>query len=130
MAAGLEDAMVMTGHRDDMKEILSVSDVVLSLSKAPESFGRTTAEALSMGSPVCGYAHGGGGEQLNELLPLGRVAVGDIEGVIHRVQEWWGAPPVVPKIQPYTLKNMLASTIRCYEYLVSPESSEGGSGED
>lgn len=68
--AGL-DNLIFTGHRSDLREIFAVSNVVLSLSTQPESFGRTVLEALSLGVPVVGYDHGGVGEILNSLFPEG-----------------------------------------------------------
>ncbi len=70
---GLAQAITFTGNRSDMREIYAVSDVVLSLSKKPESFGRTVLEALSIGTPVLGYAHGGVGEMLSKLFPVGQL---------------------------------------------------------
>ncbi|MEE8429587.1 MAG: glycosyltransferase family 4 protein, partial [Gammaproteobacteria bacterium] len=67
-AAGLTEDISFVGHRDDVREIMSISDVVLSLSSDPEAFGRTTLEALSLGRPVAGYDHGGVGEQLQAVL--------------------------------------------------------------
>lgn len=70
---GLAEVITFTGNRSDMREIYAVSDVVLSLSKKPESFGRTVLEALSVGTPVLGYAYGGVGEILSKLFPAGRL---------------------------------------------------------
>ena len=44
--------VTFTGHRADLKQIYAISAIVLSLSSTPESFGRTVAEALSIGTPV------------------------------------------------------------------------------
>jgi glycosyltransferase involved in cell wall biosynthesis len=57
----LQQDITFTGQRPDLREILAISDLVLSLSSKPESFGRTVLGALSMGVPVVGYAHGGVG---------------------------------------------------------------------
>lgn len=69
--------LTFTGHRTDLREILAVSSVVASFSTHPESFGRTTLEALMLGTPVVGYDHGGVGEVLAQLFPTGRAIVGD-----------------------------------------------------
>ena len=68
--------LTFAGHRDDVREIMAASAAVVSLSTRPESFGRTTLEALSLGTPVVGYDHGGVGEVLGQVFPEGRVAVG------------------------------------------------------
>ena len=46
---GLSDIVVFAGHRSDIRDIYAVSDVVVSLSSKPESFGRTVLEPLAMG---------------------------------------------------------------------------------
>ncbi|MDB4470687.1 glycosyltransferase family 4 protein [Deltaproteobacteria bacterium] len=47
------------GSQSKIAEIYSLSDVVVSCSKKPESFGRTAAEALAMNVPVIATNHGG-----------------------------------------------------------------------
>jgi len=116
-ARGLEEAMVMTGHRSDLREIMAASDIVLSLSRDPEAFGRTTVEALSMGRPVIGYAHGGVREQLEAMLPEGLVPVGDVDAVAQRVLEWQRQPPNVREHLPFTLEAMQSATLGLYEAL-------------
>ena len=75
---GLDDVITFTGNRSDMREIYAISNVVLSLSTKPESFGRTVLEALTMGVPVVGYDHGGVGEILSALYPQGKVSLNSI----------------------------------------------------
>jgi glycosyltransferase involved in cell wall biosynthesis len=115
---GLTDRIIFTGHRTDLREIIAVSDVVLSLTQKPESFGRTTLEALSMGIPVCGYAHGGVKEQLEVLLPEGEVDPGDVESVSNILSRWFDNPPAVVKEHDFLLSNMLDETLKLYEELV------------
>ena len=66
--AGLETNCTLLEHRGDLREIMAVSDAVVSCAAKPEAFGRVTLEALSMGIPVAGYDHGGVREQLNEVI--------------------------------------------------------------
>jgi len=112
---GLEKDITFTGHRADLQNILAVSRVVLSLSKIPESFGRTATEALSMGIPVVGYAHGGIEEQLNELFPQGKVAVGDVAEASAKITEFLLSQPTVKANQCFTLDNMCSKTLNVYE---------------
>lgn len=115
---GVEDRIVFTGHRDDLREILSQSRVVLSLSRQPESFGRTTLEALALGRPVVGYDHGGVGEQLQIFFPGGRVPVGDRAALQRTVEEILSAPSApAPVGPPYTLAAMCEATLAVYEEL-------------
>jgi len=113
-AAGLENDITFTGHRGDLREIMAVSDVVLSLSTDPEAFGRTTLEALSLGVPVAGYNHGGVGEQLAAILPEGCIPVGDAGYAAELVQRWLSEPPQVPQTQLFTLERMLNDTLNVY----------------
>ena len=116
-AGGLEDCITFAGQRSDLREIMAVSDLVLSLSTKPESFGRTVLEALSLGTPVIGYDHGGVGEQLGTLLPKGRIAVGDLNRLVLLCKEWLHCPPALPKTHGFTLQNMLDATLATYEEL-------------
>ncbi len=116
---GLGDVITFTGHRSDLREIMAISDIVLSLSKEPEAFGRTTLEALSLGVPVLGYAHGGVGEQLNAIFPQGALPVGDWQSGIDKAAAWLDARPEVPAGQPFTLARMLDATLAVYRELTS-----------
>lgn len=115
---GLASRVVFAGHRRDVREILAVSDVVCSFSVQPESFGRTTLEALALGRPVVGYDHGGVGEQLRALLPEGAVRPGDVEAAAGRVDQFLSNPPVPrPVGPPFTLESMCLRTLAVYEEL-------------
>lgn len=116
-ALGLRERVTLTGHRSDLREVLAVSDVVVSLTTQPESFGRTTLEALGLGRPVVGYAHGGVGEILAAVLPAGQVPPGDPAAAAARVREFLDRPPAVPAEQPFTLRRMLDSTLAVYREL-------------
>jgi glycosyltransferase involved in cell wall biosynthesis len=91
-----------------------VSDIVFSLAKEPEAFGRTTIEALSMGIPVIGYNHGGVAEQLDAMLPEGLINVGDIDAAVEKVIIWQQSPPKIEQSHPFTLKNMCEKTLAIY----------------
>jgi len=118
---GLNNEVTFTGHRSDIQNILSVSDLVFSLAKQPEAFGRTTIEALSMGIPVIGYNHGGVAEQLNTLLPEGLVEVNDVNSVINKVVAWQQSPPTVAIEHPFTLHNLCDKTLSVYDALCSSD---------
>ncbi len=113
-ALGLADTITFTGHRSDLKEVMAISAIVLSLSREPEAFGRTTVEALSLGRPVVGYNHGGVGEQLAAILPAGAVPPGNVDAIVQRINEWLMQPPQIPETQPFTLERMLESTLNVY----------------
>ncbi len=113
-AVGLDHDITFTGHRGDLKEIMAVSDVVLSLSLDPEAFGRVSLEALTLGRPVAAYDHGGVAEQLAAVFPEGRVPVGDVEAMEEKLAHWYARRPTVPKQNPFTLERMLNSTLEVY----------------
>nr|VFJ63936.1 MAG: Glycosyltransferase involved in cell wall bisynthesis [Candidatus Kentron sp. FW] len=117
--AKLTHDISLTGHRGDLREIMALSNVVLSLSREPESFGRTTIEALTLGVPVAGFSHGGVGEQLREVFPQGQVAVGDVSAIVEKIEGWYRKPPVVPAKHPFRLQSMLEQTVQLYEEVIS-----------
>jgi len=116
-AARLDAPVTFAGHRNDMRDVYTSSDLVLSLSSHPESFGRTVAEALSMGVPVVGYDHGGVGELLASAFPEGRVAVGDEAALYDRVCALRRRPlrPATPLA--FSLDAMLDGTLAIYREL-------------
>nr|VFJ63415.1 MAG: Glycosyltransferase involved in cell wall bisynthesis [Candidatus Kentron sp. FW] len=117
--AKLTHDISLTGHRGDLREIMALSNVVLSLSREPESFGRTTIEALTLGVPVAGFSHGGVGEQLREVFPQGQVAVGDVSAIVEKIEGWYRKPPVVPAEHSFRLQSMLEQTVQLYEEVIS-----------
>lgn len=112
---GITNDVTFLGHRDDLREIMSVSDLVLSLAREPEAFGRTALEALSLGIPVIAYDHGGASEVLGAMFPEGRVPPWDFEAAAGLIYKFRQSPPVVPEGNPYTLEKMLDKTIALYE---------------
>lgn len=114
---GVSEHVTFVGHRDDLREIMAIANIVYSLSLEPEAFGRTTIEALSLGVPVIGYAHGGVSEQLAALLPEGRIDVGNVAEAATLTLRWLHQPPVVANNQDFSLDNMLQKTMDVYQEL-------------
>lgn len=112
---GLSGAISFLGRRDDLREIMSISDIVMSLSSKPESFGRTVLESLSMGTPVVGYGYGGVKDILNALFPEGIITPGDTHAAIHKVTAFLKKPTVVPESSEFSLTSMLRGTLDLYE---------------
>jgi glycosyltransferase involved in cell wall biosynthesis len=117
-SVGLENDISFTGQRDDLKNILAISNLVLSLSTQPESFGRTTLEALRLGVPTAGYDHGGVGEILRAIYPDGLLQRSDIDVSTERIIALLQHPLTVPDKDFYPLRDMLAQTLKLYEQLV------------
>jgi glycosyltransferase involved in cell wall biosynthesis len=105
------------GHRLDMREVYAVCDVVLSLSTQPESFGRTVLEPLSLGVPAIGYDHGGVGEILRALFPLGAIRYRDLAAAADRIADFARDRPAVPVEHPFSLDLMQRRTLDLYREL-------------
>jgi glycosyltransferase involved in cell wall biosynthesis len=116
-STGLENDISFSGQRDDLKNILAISNLVLSLSTQPESFGRTTLEALRLGVPTAGYEHGGVGEILRTIYLPGLLPLGRIDASFQRVAQLLQSPPAVPDGDFFPLQSMLDQTLALYEQL-------------
>lgn len=114
---GVDRHLSFVSHRSDLREIMAASDIVYSLSREPEAFGRVSLEALSLGRPLIAYDHGGVKEQLAAILPEGAVRVGDIDEAARRTLQWLDTPPRVPEQNPFTLERMLNATLDVYAEL-------------
>ncbi|MGY8868951.1 MAG: glycosyltransferase family 4 protein [Pseudomonadales bacterium] len=116
----LENVIFFTGARSDIRHIYAISNVVFSLSSKPESFGRTVLESLRIGTATVGYDHGGVGEVLTALFPVGLVAKGDVGECAIRTEQI-----IKEKLKPensslFTRKEMLESTLALYCDLLKP----------
>lgn len=118
-AAGLSDGVTWTGHRRDLADVLCACDITLSLTLQPESFGKTTLEALALGRPVAGYEHGGVGEQLEQFLPEGRVPACNPQAMAELLEKWYSQRPVprTPVPAPYRREDMIQAHIDLYSAL-------------
>jgi glycosyltransferase involved in cell wall biosynthesis len=115
---GLDSHTTFLGHRQDLREIMSVSSLVFSLSTDPEAFGRVSLEAMALGRPVVAYDHGGVGEQLRVHFPAGLIPVGDVAAAAGRVRELLKTPAIPKPLAPeFTLRRMLESTLNVYRNL-------------
>ena len=90
---------------------------MLQLSRKPEAFGRTVIEALAVGRPVLGWAHGGVGELLAQLQPKGAVMPFDMIELQQRARALLAHPPMPASTIPYTLQAMQNATMDVYREL-------------
>jgi glycosyltransferase involved in cell wall biosynthesis len=130
----LEDKVRLVGHSSDMPAALMLADVVLSTSsKEPESFGRTTVEAMSMGKPVVATAHGGSLETVvdgetgwlvnpSDPADLAR-GIGEALSDCDRLKAY-GIAGQKRARERFTAKSMCEQTLSLYEELLS--SRRGG----
>ena len=99
--AGVSNQITWLGHRPDLRDVICISDVVLSLARLPACHDRAVLEALALGRPVAAYDHGAVGEMLDSFLPEGRVAPGDIAGIADRLEQWHAYRPHMQSTLPY-----------------------------
>lgn len=119
-ALGVSARVVIAAPRNDVREVMAIAAAVLQLSNKPEAFGRTVVEAVSLGVPVIGYAHGGVGELLAELYPQGAVARDDLEAAAARARAAIEAPVPVAETGAYALADMQSATLALYAALADP----------
>lgn len=112
---GIQDSVSFIGHRDDLKEVMAISNIVLSLAKEPEAFGRTALESLSLGTPVVAYDHGGASEVLGALFPAGLVEANNIDAATKKIMSFYQSTPAINQANPFTRQGMIAGTIGLYE---------------
>ena len=116
---GIADAIAITAPTAAISQAYAACDLVLQLSRKPESFGRTVVEALSVGRPVLGWAHGGVGELLRELQPQGAIAPFDAAALERGARVLLAQPPAPAITIPYTLRAMKEATLAVYAELAS-----------
>ena len=114
---GITEATAFTAATSRIADAYAACDLVLQLSRKPESFGRTVIEALSVGRPVLGWAHGGVGELLAELQPQGAVPAFDETALVSAAQALLRRPPPPLATMPYTLRAMQDATLAVYQEL-------------
>ncbi|HET6397467.1 MAG TPA: glycosyltransferase [Pseudoxanthomonas sp.] len=113
---GVAGAVLFTAPTAGIAEAYAASDLVLQLSRKPEAFGRTVLEALSVGRPVLGWAHGGVGELLAQLQPGGAVPAFDPHALAAAAVALLRAPPPAVAV-PFTLQAMQQATLDVYAEL-------------
>jgi len=73
------------GSSDKVAEIYALSDVVVSSSKKPESFGRSVAEAIALDTPVVATNHGGVLDIVQEGINGYLTIIGDAKDLAHKL---------------------------------------------
>lgn len=114
---GVGAAIALTPPTDAIARAYAASDLVLQLSRKPEAFGRTVIEALAVGRPVLGWAHGGVGELLTHLQPAGAVAPFDPDALHACARALLARPLQPPATIPQTLQAMQEATLAVYAEL-------------
>jgi glycosyltransferase involved in cell wall biosynthesis len=116
----LGENIIFTGSQSKVAEIYALSDVVVSSSKKPESFGRSVAEAIAMNTPVVATDHGG----VLDIIAEGEngffYPVGESEALARQIQNskdliFDGYTYIKDN---FSLKNMVDNTLRVYKGLL------------
>lgn len=115
----MQQHVTFLGDRQDLREIMTCSDLVLSLSRKPESFGRTIIEAIALGKPVLAYDHGGASEILAQCFPFGQVLANDPDSMCNKIEKYIKDPTARPGPCPFTLDAMLEQTLQLYQQCVA-----------
>lgn len=128
VSLGLQDSFVLTGSRDDVKDILPAFDVFLITSRT-EGLPRALLESLAAGVPVVSTDVGG----IHELLRGGRNGIlcgeGDVNALAAGVCSLLDSPClreelvecVDEDIQPFSAEKMVADLYELYTRLSSPD---------
>jgi glycosyltransferase involved in cell wall biosynthesis len=114
---GVDDNIIFTGSQNKVAEIYALSNVVVSSSKKPESFGRSVAEALALGTPVVATNHGGVLDIIIENENGFFYPVGDSESLAKSIDQcshlkFDGYHYIS---ENFSLQKMVQSTIKVYE---------------
>lgn len=127
---GLGDQVVFTGHRSDIRDVISTCDVVVSTTyQPPESFGRAVLESLRLGKVTLGYDHGGVGEVLGHAYPEGRIPLRDTDALADRIAAAMQGKLSVPKnTLPFPLAEMQDKTLQLYQRLVADRKRAASEG--
>jgi len=74
---GLEEIVILTGHRSDVPAIMRAADVVVCASSLPEPFGRVIIESMAVGTPVIATKAGGATDIITDYDDGLLVAIND-----------------------------------------------------
>lgn len=118
---GVTENIIFTGNQRQMAEIYSLSQVVVSSSRQPESFGRSIIEALAMERPVIASRHGGALEIIREGINGFFFTPGDSAGLAAAMlaasrQSFDGLRADV--LLRFALSNMIDATLNVYRELL------------
>ena len=117
--SNLKENITFTGYRSDVKNIIAYSDIVYSLSREPESFGRTVIESIKLKTPFIGYDHGGVGEQLSMVFPEGQVELNNKEALYEKTKKILKEKPEISDTNLFALDDMLSKTLKTYQEVSS-----------
>lgn len=120
----LRDRVIFTGACRDMAAAYALSDLVVSASTKPESFGRVGCEALAMQKQVVVTDHGGSAETIPDCQKQGLCQPGSVEDMARALEMQLTLNETEAKqigqasrehiVQHYSLDLMCSKTISLY----------------
>lgn len=118
MALDLASHFTFIGKREDIREWLSASNVVLGLANLPESIGMNVLQALHLGTPTVGWDKGAYHEILQALYPQGLIKQNNALALCKAVKSQLQNVCRPAMSSEFTLKETVAETIKVYEKVV------------
>lgn len=112
----LEGCITFTGSQSKIAEVYDISNVVVSSSKKPESFGRAVAEAIALNTPVVATNHGGVKDIIIEnengfFFEIGDVKTLSLNIIKSKKLDFDGLDYIE---NSFSLENMIEKTIEVY----------------
>jgi len=134
---GAEQQIVFVGSQTRLPEIYALSDVLVSSSKKPESFGLTLIEAMAMNTPVIATRQGGVLDIIEEDENGKLFTPGHAEELMQQLIAMYRSPPQELRtaiIKKFSLEKMASGILDVYEKLLNtlhvvqvlPELNQGG----
>ena len=124
----MDSRVIFVGHCDDIAAAIRLSNLVVSTSTRPESFGRILVEAQAMGRPVIAPAHGGSLEIVEDGVTGWLFCPGDVDHLKKTLnqalteEERWGEIGAHGRnhvLKYFTLSQMCQRTLMLYRSLLS-----------
>jgi glycosyltransferase involved in cell wall biosynthesis len=119
----VEEKVRFVGSRGDLPIFYAMSDLLVSCSRKPESFGRSLLESMAMGTPVITPALGGALDIINENqngLFYQANSHEDLANTILRgLQIEWDVSAIQKTAtETFSLNRMIDGTLKVYEEIV------------
>lgn len=124
---GLEQAVIMTGFRTDVPEVMAALDVLVLPSIKSEATSQVIPQALAVGTPVVATATGGIPEIIREGETGRLVPPADSHALAHAILSLLRDRAYARQLaqagqalvrERYTIENMMAQTTRVYRELL------------
>jgi len=125
--SGLEQKIIFAGHVNDMPAAYKISDLTISASIYPESFGRVAIESQAMGVPVIATALGGSLETIRDKITGWLCPCKDVDLFSKALTEAISNPEIRKKygrqgqkwvLENFTTQQMCEQTVSVYHRLM------------